>query len=462
MDLPVSSRQITVALLVVTVVGAAGWASPFVRTADASGSGYSVEHVFVRGENRITTAALYLPDGDEEVAGVVFGAGSGTAPALYSNYGAALATNGFAVLIAGGTRELEPGRPVRWETFRGTDVALERGAENYLDWIAYLEAHPRVDAERLVLGGHSGGANAAYRAAYERPDVRGVVAIAGRFPPERNEPLETNLLLATGSEDSLVPPGRLVEVSETLTGTPVGPGERVGSFEDGTAVRVVVVDGESHLSEADSPALVRETTAWARRSVGESPPDRLGVTVRPLGSVLRQFLWGLLGVVGATALAGRASRPSIGGRDVRESLVPFVWLVGFLAVTGTTVSRRLYHLGPMPSQAPKYAVLAALLVGVGAVLRWTGSRSARLGSGPGSAVLDVTYLFVPAAAFVLVSTRFVTFQLVTTTVLSSVVLGLLLPFLGLLAVLDVRRTLRWLVVGVGILWVLPAIVPPYL
>jgi hypothetical protein len=61
-----------------------------------------------------------------------------------------------------------------------------------------------------------------------------------------------------------------------------------------------------------------------------------------------------------------------------------------------------------------------------------------------------------------VSTQFVTFQLVTTVVLSSVVLAVLAAVLAELAVLKVERRIRWSAVGVAALWLLPAVVPPYL
>jgi hypothetical protein len=70
-------------------------------------------------------------------------------------------------------------------------------------------------------------------------------------------------------------------------------------------------------------------------------------------------------------------------------------------------------------------------------------------------------LAVCIGTFVLVSTRFVTFQLVTTTVLSSVVVVLVVPFVVVLALLGVDRPARWLFVGPVVLWLLPAIVPPY-
>jgi dienelactone hydrolase len=458
----VPDRYVALALLGVVLVGAVGWGAPFVLAPNAGGSGYTTEHVYIRADDRITTATLYLPGGDEPVPGVVFGAGSGTAPALYTNYGAALATNGFAVLIAGGTRELEAGRPIRWETRRERSDVFEYARDNYANWASYLESHPRVDEDRFVLAGHSGGANSAYRVAYDRPDVDGVVAIAGRFPPERDGPFPTNLLLATGSEDSLVPPAKLTNVSLQLTGTALEPGERVGSFENGTAVRVVVADGATHLSESDDPRLVRVTTDWALRSVGESPPADLGITVRSIGSVLYQFLFGLAGVLAGTALTKRVVMARVDDAQHPDAVVVLVWLAGFSMVLDTTVSRRIYHLGPMPEQAAKYALLGGLLLVVGLGLDRVASLTSRADSRIGSSLLDLGLLLVPAGAFVLLSTRFVTFQLVTTVVLSSVMLVVIGVSLVEFAILTVHRRIRWIGIGLAVLWLVPAIVPPYL
>jgi dienelactone hydrolase len=462
MNIAIPTQYVTTALLVVMVVGVAGWGAPFVLTPNAGGGGYTVEHVYIEADDRITTATLYLPDGDEPSPGIVFGAGSGTAPALYHNYGAALATNGFAVLVAGQTRELEAGKPIRWETRRESSVLFERAKADYHNWVSYLASHPRVDEERMVLGGHSGGANSAYRVAYERPDTNGVVAIAGRFPPERNETLETNLLLATGSNDSLVPPSKLTNVSAELTGTPLQPGQQVGSFDDGTARRVVVAEGATHLSESDNPVLVRETTDWALQSIGESPPADLGITVRSIGSVVYQFLFGLVGVLAATTLTKRVVSMRFDDRRQRDAVVAAVWLVGFATIVYTTVSQRIYHVGPMPEQVLKYVLLAGLLLAVGVVLDRLASRISWTDTTVGSSLLDLGFLLLPVGAFVLLSTRFVTFQLVTTVVLSSFVLVVLGVFLAELAVLNVQRRARWIVVGLTVLWLVPAIVPPYL
>jgi dienelactone hydrolase len=461
MDRQVPARYVTATLVVVALVGVAGWAAPFVQSPNAGSRDYTVERVYVRADDRITTATLYLPDGEEQVPGVVFGAGSGTAPALYTNYGAALAGNGFAVLIAGQTRELEAGKPIRWETRRETSTLFEVAKDDYTNWVDYLRSHPRVDERRLVLAGHSGGANSAYRVAYERPDVDGVVAIAGRFPPERDEAFPTNLLLATGSADSLVPPGTLRNVSTELLGTPLQSGEQVGRFTDGTAARLVVAEGETHLSETDSPELVRETTVWALRSVGESPPSSLGISVRSIGSVLYQFLFGLVGLLAGTVVTERVVKSRLDGPRP-DAVVAALWLASFTAVLHTTVSRRVYHFGPMPEQTTKYLLLGGLLLGVGAGLDRVAATTSRADTPLGSSLVDVGFLTVPTGAFVVLSTRFVTFQLVTTVVLSTVALVVLGVSLGVLAASGVQRRVRWVAIGLSMLWLLPAIVPPYL
>jgi len=462
MELSVHPRHITFVLVVVAAIGTAGWVAPFVQTPNAGGSGYSVERVYIQADDRITTATLYLPDGDEQVPGFVFGAGSGTAPALYTNYGAALATNGFAVLVAGQTRELEPGRPIYWEIRRDNSGIFDLAADNYANWATYLASHPRVDGERLVLGGHSGGANSAYRVAYQRADVNGVVAVAGRFPPETEDPFPTNLLLATGSEDSLVPPSKLTDVSRQLTGTALQPGQQVGSFANGTATRVTVAEGATHLSESDNPELVRETTEWALRSVGESPPTTLGITVRSIGSVLYQFLFGFVGVLAGTALTKRTLEEQIDDGQPRDGVVTLVWLAGFALVLHTTVSQRVYHFGPMPAQSIKYVLLGGLLLGVGSVLDRAISSTSWADSRIGSALFDLGFLTGSVGTFMLLSTQFVTFQLVTTVVLSSVVFVVLAAVLAELTALTVERRYRWAVLGVVVLWLVPAIVPPYL
>ncbi len=459
MRLPLSSSQVTVLLLIVAVVGVGGWASPFVLTPERPAD-YTVERVTIQQGNRVTVADLYLPAGDGSVPGVVFGAGSGSEPALYSNYGEALVREGFAVLIPGATHDREPGRPIPWMIVREEAVIWERGTENYLAWIEYLAGHPRVDSNRIVVGGHSGGANGAYRAAYERPNVSGVVAIAGRFPPDREEPLRTNLLLATGSDDSLVPPEKLSTVAAKLTGRRLDPGARVGSFADGTAVRLVVADGATHLTESSDPTLVEVTTDWARRSVGAPASSDRDVAVRPLGTVLLQFASGLVGVLGVAALARR--RIADEGDRFPTWAVPVGSLLGFAAVAQTTVGRDVYHLTPMPAQAAKYVLVAAVVVATATVVHRAAQATSRVDARPASLLLDVASLALAGAVAAVASTQFVTFQLVTTAVQSVVILAILAPFLVAFAALNLNPSERWLFVGPAFVWLYAAILPPYL
>lgn len=455
------SRGVTIGLVIVVAIAGAGWVYPLVVSPDPGGEDVEVTRVFVRDANRITEAALYLPAEQRTVPGIVFGAGSGSEPALYSGYGEAFARNGFAVLVPGPTYELEPERPIPWMIVRDDEEIWDRGTENYLHWIEYLQAHPRVDETRLVIGGHSGGANGAYRAAYERPDVDGLVAIAGRFPPERSDPLRTNILLATGSDDTLVPPSKVVAVSRELTSREVSPGEFVGSFEDGTALEVFVAPGETHLSESSSPALIRKTTEFALRSVGTAPSGAISTSTRPVDTILLQFGAGHVFVIGLTALVLRklSGHPRADYATYLGTLFP---VVGFAIVVTPTISRHVYHLWPLPSQLPKYAVIAGVLVLVGWLLHRV------LGALPGwdsrvaAITSDVGFLALAVVSALLVSTQFVTFQLVTTVVLSAVFLGLLVPFSVLFAVFEIERVPRWVCLGCFLLVFYPELVPPYL
>lgn len=456
-----TARATPLVLLMVVLAGITVWGFPLLTAPDPAGDEYSMDRVLIRQEARVTEAALYLPAGSDPVPGVVFGAGSGSDPAMYAEFGEALARNGVAVLIPGATYDLEPDRPMPWMIVREDDALWTRVGTNYRHWIEYLESHPRVDAERLVIGGHSGGANGAYRAAYDRPDVRGVVAIAGRFPPNRSAVLRTNLLLVTGSEDSLVPPSTLVAVSESLTGTAVKPGEQVGSVADGTAVRVFVVDGGTHLTEGDDPRVVRATTEWVLESVGLPVPADLRTPTTPIRTVLVQFGAGMGALFAALGLL-HSRLPFEADERLREGLLGGVLLVGLAAVLGTTISRDIYSFWPTLAQLPKYALFAVIL-GLGGVLRRRMRAKGLVESRPGRALLDILVLGLAVGVFVLLSTRFVTFQLVTTVVLSTVGLTVfLVPTASVLALLRVSDTGRWLPLAGVALLVFPAVVPPYL
>ena len=455
------SQGVTIGLVIIVAIAGAGWLYPLVASPDPGGEDVEVTRVFVGVEDRITEAALYLPAEKPAVPGIVFGAGSGSEPALYSGYGDALARNGFAVLVPGPTYELEPERPIPWMIVRDDEEIWDRGTENYLHWIEYLQAHPRVDATRLVIGGHSGGANGAYRAAYERPDVDGLVAIAGRFPPERTDPLRTNILLATGSDDTLVPPSDVVSVSKELTSREVSPGEFVGSFEDGTALEIFVAAGETHLSESRSPPLIQKTTEFALRSVGTDPSAAISTPTRPVDTVLSQFIAGHIFVIGLTALVLR----ELSGQSTaawRAYLGTFLPVVGFAIVVTPTISRHVYHLWPSPSQLPKYAVIGGVVVLVGWVLHRILAALPGLDSRVATIASDCGFLALAVLSALLVSTQFVTFQLVTTVVLSAVFLGLLVPFSVLFAVFEIERVSRWVCLGCFLLVFYPELVPPYL
>jgi hypothetical protein len=111
--------------------------------------------------------------------------------------------------------------------------------------------------------------------------------------------------------------------------------------------------------------------------------------------------------------------------------------------------------GTMTTETPTHDAAGLALDRIASTTGWTETTI-------GSALLDVAFLVVPVGVFVTASTRFVTFQLVTTVVLSSFVLVVIGLFLAELALLTVHRRIRWIGIGLAVLWLVPAIVPPYL
>lgn len=208
---------------------------------------FEVEHLLLStGENRSMQATLYVPDGVGQSPAILFGAGSGADPALYTNWGEIFAQHGFVVLMVGPGKQRSDGGIPEWEIINDRETLLENQKEQFLLLLDYLKGLPEVDPERIIVGGHSGGANTAYRLAFER-DVSGVIAVAGRFPPENSQFLQNNLLLATGSHDIIVPPDKIREVELQLTGRNMEEGVLYGSFDNNTAKKIFISDGSGHL-----------------------------------------------------------------------------------------------------------------------------------------------------------------------------------------------------------------------
>lgn len=207
-----------------------------------------------------------------------------------------------------------------------------------------LRARSDVDADRIVLVGHSRGAAAVMSYAAAHPEVAATVALSGAAPVSR----PGNLLLLYGQWESPILSAAAYEM--LLWGDPtasVTTGHTYGSFADGTARRADPVPGVEHVSILYSPVAHRWTLAWLDAAVRPGAPagavhpvDRLW----PAALLLLGFLVGFVPLSAALLRVGARDRamPVAGvgpptGVDVRRlalatgaGLVPAV-VVGGLA-----------------------------------------------------------------------------------------------------------------------------------
>jgi len=153
---------------------------------------------------------------------LVFGHGTGAAPAVYEAWLALLASWGL-VVVSPQTALEGPLDPLAADLGAALDAALlASGAST--GPLAGL-----VDGERLALAGHSLGGGAAVVAAAARPDLDAVVALSPwDAPPElaavppsvAAASLQAPLLVVVGSEDTITPPaddaGPIYEAAQSV------------------------------------------------------------------------------------------------------------------------------------------------------------------------------------------------------------------------------------------------------
>ncbi|GAB3955266.1 hypothetical protein GCM10027614_64020 [Micromonospora vulcania] len=151
--------------------------------------------------------------------------------------------------------------------------------------VAHLRSQPDVDADGIVLVGHSMGAGAVTRYAVEHPEIVRTVAIslpdAGELPPGRPAEL---LLIVGGAEF----PGFRRAVDEAI--------RRGGRAADRRSA--VVVPGVEHISVLFASRTHEEIAAWLP---GGDGPTRPRPTARLTGAALLLLAFGI-GVVPLAAL----------------------------------------------------------------------------------------------------------------------------------------------------------------
>ncbi|MBA4388775.1 MAG: hypothetical protein C0404_12395 [Verrucomicrobia bacterium] len=249
-----------------------------------------------------------------------------------------------------------------------------------------LRTDAAVDANRVMIVGHSMGANVAYRVADS--SLAGVVAIAGRFPGTLKR-FPTNLLLATGRHDALVPPETIKTLAIYFTGEDIEYNKLFGDFGNNTALRLFVSES-SHAGECFDKSIHRQAVEWACLCTGIPFQGEIKPLPVQMPTMIVQFLSGL------AVLFSLAYWLTQGSRAVTSWAVSISRSLGlffvFAAILSTTVSVRLFKLGPHWNRMEQYCILAALLAIVAAISTRLFPHLPKKLAGAGGLFFDVSFI----------------------------------------------------------------------
>lgn len=443
--------------MTLAVIGLIGWLGSTFYNMDTE-TDFEVEHLLIStGQDKNVIATLYVPEGSGQFPVVLFGAGSGTDPALYTNWGENFVKQDIAMLIVGPTYRRSDGGVPEWEIINEKDVLLKEQTDQFTTILKYIKQFPKLDSESIIVGGHSGGANTAYHLAYQDKDINGVFAIAGRYPPETSRAFPTNLLLITGSEDKIVPPSTLKEVGFQLSGKKLEENVLYGDFENNTAQKLFISENSGHLMETFDKAIIQECLDFTLACLQkEQTYTKIHVTV--LNSVLSSLAAGILFLVSFIILSGEYIRFK-GYREGFQYLMPSVYFLTFYLVLSTTLSEYLRFLGPIAYRLEQYIIMAfiAIIIGLGLT---KANKKLDL-SNRATLILDFSLIVISFSVFTFTYTQFAQFQVVT-----QVAIGIMISFLIIIPILVMQYTkipfkARLVFTILSLIWLVTAITPMY-
>jgi dienelactone hydrolase len=145
---------------------------------------------------------------------------------------------------------------------RGSFAQPDGLADDLAAAVDFLRTSPYVDGSRIVVMGHSMGAGAALDFGTRDSGLDGIVPISGgfgMFGPFR----APNVLFIFAEKD----PQRIHSAAGANAATLAGvgevvPGQTYGDLSRGTAVRLVEMPGEDHVSIVSSEPAAREIITW--------------------------------------------------------------------------------------------------------------------------------------------------------------------------------------------------------
>jgi pimeloyl-ACP methyl ester carboxylesterase len=140
--------------------------------------------------------------------------------------------------------------------------------------VDFMRGSDRVDSSRIVVMGHSMGANAVLDYAENDPDLKGAVMISGGWSLGEARPKNALFIFAQNDPDFIRDSS--IAVASHLAGVqPIDLGKIYGDFGQGTAIEALQIPGVNHIRILSSRETARSIVKWLDGSMGLSRPNEI-------------------------------------------------------------------------------------------------------------------------------------------------------------------------------------------
>lgn len=436
-------------IIVLIIIGLIGWLVPEIIKSYQAQNTFKVKNIKLSYPGDIVDeVTLFIPNGNGPFPAIVFGAGSGSDKSLYSNIARGFANEGFVTLV----RSKAYGRKMEKPWVDGRD--------DFINAIDYLKSLEIVNKNKVLVGGHSGSANVSYWVGDKLPDeIEGIIAIAGRWPPENNNYINTNIFFATGKMDALVPPSKIKEVAYKLTGKDLKENVLYGDFEQNNAIKIFISERANHLTEAWDIDLINEAVRWSSLCVESQYRGVNNLEDISVKKIALSFVSGMLFMIGIILLFQQIIMKNNTSKLV-EFFSAMIYFLIFYFVWSSTISRYFFGFGPYAYRWANYLLVFGIIIIFGVLMLSLIKKFNR-----DSIIFDLVFILLSVFSFILISSLFVfipsfyyggSLILVKIIIVSVPIIALAILFKKL------KLTLlqRLLFSGLSLVWLLPLVLPP--
>ena len=338
--------------IIIIIIGLVGWLLP-AQLNDIEVKGYRVKEVKLEyPEDIVDQVSIYIPNGQGPWPAIIFGAGAGADRSLYKNWAEGFVSQGFVVLLRSSSYGRKEEKP--WIDARDDII----NAFNHLKTLDY------VDQNKMLIGGHSASANLAYWVAHKIPeDIKGIVAIAGRFPPKDKGKLKTEIFLGTGERDDLVPPEKIYEVAGVLTGQNY-------QNDNSDNITIYISEGSNHLLESWDNQLIREAVKWSAGTVGNQYEPDFTLEKISIKYLSIKILSALLFFIGTVYLIQKYLYKRYSKNIFINIMTAVLYFCLFYLVWSTTISKYLFYFGPFNYKWLKYLIITLIVMSIGLIFSY--------------------------------------------------------------------------------------------